>query len=128
MTTLIRTGGVTLAAALLLAPAAGAQSIERRVAAAPSGTVRMTFAAREGVCGNGRNVNIRSASDRQSDWESDCEHGPVHTELNLSGGKVTNVATYVGGRWKTGTGAVTDTLVSAGTPSSRCSAAFGRIT
>ena len=108
MTILIRAGGVTLAAALLLAPAARSQSIERRVASAPDGTVRMTFAAREGVCGNGRNVNIRSRNDRESDWESDCEHGPVRTVLTVRGGKVTKVATYVGGRWKAGTGAVTD--------------------
>ncbi|MBA2627014.1 MAG: hypothetical protein H0U85_03310, partial [Gemmatimonadales bacterium] len=79
MTTHIRAA----AAALLLAaathvtgPAARAQDIQRRVAAAPDGTVRMTFAARSGVCGNGRNVNIRNGNN-DVDWESDCERGPV---------------------------------------------------
>jgi len=33
-----------------------AQSLGARVAAAPDGTVRFTFAARLGVCGNGRTV------------------------------------------------------------------------
>lgn len=103
---LIPFGALALAGALTSA-ALPAQSIERRVAAAPDGTVRLSFAAREGVCGNGHNVSIRD-NDRNSDWESDCEHGPVRAVLSVSGGKVTHISTYVGGRWKAGTGAVTD--------------------
>ena len=106
MTTHFMAAAAVLLASAVCSPALGAQSIERRVAAAPDGTVRMSFAAREGVCGNGRNVSIHS--DRNSDWESDCEPGPIHTVINVSGGKATKVTTYVGGRWRAGTGSVTD--------------------
>ena len=42
----------------VLAPPVAAQSIARRVADAPDGTVRMSFASRDGVCGNGDNISI----------------------------------------------------------------------
>ncbi len=101
---------LALAGALAAAPALVSQSLERRIASAPDGTVRMTFAAREGVCGggNGNNINIRDNSDRNVDWDSDCEHGPVRTVLSVSGGKVTRVRTYIGGRWRQPAGRVTD--------------------
>ena len=40
--------------AALFAPGLGAQSIADRVNDAPAGAVQFTFAARPGVCGNGR--------------------------------------------------------------------------
>src|SRR5439155_5480745 len=49
------TGRLVLAWALVAGPAA-AQRLGARVAAAPDGVVRLSFAARPGVCGNGRNV------------------------------------------------------------------------
>jgi hypothetical protein len=97
--------GATIAA-LAFAGAAPAQTIDRRVAAAPDGTVRFSFAARPGVCGNGHNVNIQDS--RNPDWESDCEAGPVRTVLTVSGGKVSRVRSYVGGRWRAGGTGVTD--------------------
>lgn len=97
--------GATLAA-LAFAGAATAQTIDRRVASAPDGTVRFSFAARPGVCGNGHNVNIQDS--RNPDWESDCEAGPVRTVLTVSGGKVSRVRSYVGGRWRAGGTGVTD--------------------
>lgn len=97
--------GATIAA-LAFAGAATAQTIDRRVASAPDGTVRFSFAARPGVCGNGHNVNIQDS--RNSDWESDCDNGPVRTVLTVSGGKVSRVRSYVGGRWRAGGTDVTD--------------------
>ena len=97
--------GATIAA-LAFAGAAAAQTIDRRVAAAPDGTVRLSFAARPGVCGNGHNVNIQDS--RNPDWESDCDNGPVRTVLTVSGGKVTRVRSYVGGRWRAAGAGVTD--------------------
>ncbi len=41
---------------LTLAGTASAQTLERRVSAAPDGSVRFSFAARPGVYGNGRNM------------------------------------------------------------------------
>ena len=88
----------------IAAPAA-AQSIADRVARAPDGTVRMTFAAREGVCGSGdRNISVRNSSD--SEWEGDCEEGPVRVSLAKSGGRITRVKTYVAGRWRQQSGSV----------------------
>ena len=47
---------VAVAAALAAAPStAPAQALDRLVSGAPDGTVQFHFAAREGVCGNGRN-------------------------------------------------------------------------
>jgi hypothetical protein len=97
--------GATIAA-LAFAGAAAAQTIDRRVASAPDGTVRFSFAARPGVCGNGHNVNIQDS--RNPDWESDCDNGPVRTVLTVSGGKVTRVRSYVGGRWRPAGAGVTD--------------------
>ena len=97
--------GATIAA-LAFAGAAADQTIDRRVAAAPDGTVRLSFAARPGVCGNGHNVNIQDS--RNPDWESDCDNGPVRTVLTVSGGKVTRVRSYVGGRWRAAGAGVTD--------------------
>ena len=97
-------GGII--AVLAFAGAAAAQTIDRRVASAPDGTVRFSFAARPGVCGDGHNVNIQDS--RNPDWESDCDNGPVRTVLTVSGGKVTRVRSYVGGRWRPAGAGVTD--------------------
>ncbi|HEX7050761.1 MAG TPA: HEAT repeat domain-containing protein [Longimicrobiales bacterium] len=96
---------VLLAASLALPPASAAQSLASRIAAAPDGTVRMSFAARPGVCGDGRNIVTQR---RTADWESDCESGPVRVVLAVRDGTVTHVRTYVGGRWRPGDATVTD--------------------
>lgn len=108
--------------ALLLALALVQQSLERRVAAAPDGTVRFSFAARPGVYGNGRNViswDCRNGRCRNrqvqgnfsdvdgDDWTSACDSGPVRVVLTVRAGTVTDLRTYVGGDWRPGTG-VTD--------------------
>ena len=85
---------------------ASAQSIESWVAAAPNGVVMMSFAARDGVCGNGRNIQMQERSDDY--WERDCEHGPVRVLFTKRGGTITDIDTYVGGRWRTGVSDATD--------------------
>lgn len=107
MRTHAATTGVLLAA--LACAGAGdtaAQTLDRRIGSAPDGTVRFSFAAREGVCGNGHNVNIQDS--RNADWESDCDDGPVRTVLTVNGGKVTRIRSYVGGRWRPAGANVTD--------------------
>lgn len=103
---------IALALALVLAQQ---PTLERRVAAAPHGTVRFSFAARPGVYGNGRNV-ISWDCDRggrcrsrqvEGDWASACDSGPVRIVLSVRAGAVTDLRTYVGGEWRPGTG-VTD--------------------
>ncbi len=95
-------GALTFAATI----STEAQTLADQVAAAPDGTVRMSFAAREGVCGSGDNLYI-SRSHRTDDWVSDCEPGPVRVALRARGGTVTSVDAYVGGRWRARRG-VTD--------------------
>jgi hypothetical protein len=112
-----------LAGAALLAPAASAaQDLAARVNAAPAeATVRFTFDARPGVCGNGENISIRSVSDggvtagdqgrvytsgsrstARSDWLRDCAEGPVEMEISRAGGRITDAAARVGGRPRSG--------------------------
>jgi hypothetical protein len=116
-------GRLAFALACLAGPAA-AQRLADRIAAAPDGTVRMSFAARAGVCGNGHNVIALEchggACGRQTVWndgrfagdevEYDCDAGPVRVSLTVRHGHVEALRTYVGGRWVTppATAAVTD--------------------
>lgn len=95
---------------LLLASSASAQSLEKRIADAPDGSVRFSFAARPGVYGDGRNsINWnghRHTTDWQSDrdeWREPCDSGPVRVALTKSGGRLTNLRVYVGGEWRPST-------------------------
>jgi hypothetical protein len=98
----IRLSGILLALPVTLA----GQSLDRRIAAAGDGTVRFSFAARPGVCGNG--TNGISTSDRNDEWEGGCDHGPVRVSLRIRGGTVADANTYVGGRWRSPGPAGTD--------------------
>ena len=84
-----------------------------RVAAAPDGDVRFSFATRAGVCGNGRNVislecddgtcgRHRISSGNYDDDEAGCpcEPGPARVALRKIGGRITRVRTYVGSAWR----------------------------
>jgi len=121
------TGRLVLVWALVAAPAA-AQRLGARLAAAPDGIVRLSFAARPGVCGDGhsvialecaggtcgrgrggRTITVDRGFDRD-EVEYDCEPGPVRVSLTVRTGRVRSLRTYVGGRWVTPTSdaAVTD--------------------
>lgn len=93
-----------LAPAILLVPAAlSAQGVGRRIEAIDQGTVRLAFAARDGVCGSGdHNIQVRSR-DQRGEWEGECEAGPVRVAIDRSGGKTIAIRSYVGGRWHGGT-------------------------
>ena len=110
-----RTAGLSGLLLLLLASTTSAQSLARQIADAPDGKVRMSFAAREGVCGNGRSMHMIAADrgrpmwiGRSDDWEATCDPGPVRVVLRVRGGEVRDIDTYVGGRWRTGGEGVTD--------------------
>ena len=108
---------LVLALALVQQP-----SLERRVASAPDGIVRLSFAARPNVCGDGRGsvsmdcddgtcgrytVNVGNRD--RSEVEYDCDPGPVRVSLRVAAGHVTRIRTYVGGRWRVPAGeGVTD--------------------
>ncbi len=93
-----------------VAAALPAQGIARRVAQVKDGTVRMSFASRSDVCGNGagnistnfgRNGNGKSIS-RHNEWEDECEAGPVRVAIDIADGKPIALRAYVGGRWRPG--------------------------
>jgi HEAT repeat protein len=121
-----------IAAALVIASAATAtgQDIAARVRQVGDGTVRLTFASKPGVCGDGETyVSTRGWSDddrgrtifRESrgggynittgsgDWNHnwrDCEEGPVRVALDVDDGQVVEVHTYVGKAWRNGDAAM----------------------
>lgn len=77
------------------------QSIERRAADAGAGMVQFHFAARSGVCGDGRGF-YRASEDGYystmslgSDGES-CGAGPVRVVLVRAGGEIVRIETYAG--------------------------------
>jgi HEAT repeat protein len=95
-------------------PAAGAQagaqassSIARRVASAPDGEVRMTYATRPEACGDGRKVvgmgsslNIESSVESYGRWSGvTCVHGPARVGVTVRSHEVVAIHTHVGGTW-----------------------------
>src|SRR4051812_10170675 len=93
---------VLTAAVFLFPPAARAQSLAQRVASAPDGAVQFTFAARPGVCGNGRSYYSINGSSwygtiNDNTMRSDpCQPGPVRVVLGRAGKEVVDVNVFVG--------------------------------
>src|SRR5262245_25903637 len=107
----MKRAGAVLVALLVLASAANAQSLMQRVNQAPDGAVHLSFAARPGVCGDGHNI---STSRYDDEWESGCTAGPVRVSLTVRSHRIVRIRSYVGGRWRSPAGTVTDLgLVSA---------------
>jgi uncharacterized low-complexity protein len=109
-----------LATALTVAVGAGVpaeiegQSLANRITRVHDGSVRLSFASRSDVCGNGR-ASIGTTSSRngerlsrfRDEWEDECEPGPVRVAVDVADGRVVALRTYVGGRWRAG-GSATD--------------------
>lgn len=111
----ILTLGVSGAVSTVPTTVQAQRGVGDRIAAVRTGTVRMTFAAREGVCGDGMNwfrlkhsgysgsfTNGNFSGTR--DVEVTCNRGPVRLVIVRDGGETTQLRTYVGGTWKTDTG------------------------
>jgi hypothetical protein len=111
------------AAALVLASAANAaaQDIAARVRQVGNGIVRLTFASKPGVCGDGESFvatrgwsddhrgrtilreergsySISTGNDNWDRW-GDCEEGPLRVALDVEQGQVVEVHTFVGKSW-----------------------------
>jgi HEAT repeat protein len=100
---------LTVAGALLLLPAAlPAQTLVQRIRGAGDGTVRLSFAARPGVCGHANGISIMDHDDEDDDWVSDCDYGPVRVSLRMRGGKVSEATTRVAGHWRSASAGATD--------------------
>jgi HEAT repeat protein len=86
--------------AIAVLPACG-QTVERRVNGAPAGSVQFHFAAREGVCGDGRTY-VRADGDGWYGSFNDmvrsmpCEAGPIRVLLVRDGRDLVRVQTYAG--------------------------------
>jgi len=104
--------------AIAAAPSLGAQSaatIAARVAGAPDGEVRMTYASRPDACGDGRDgialghsFYTSSTMESYGSWSGfNCTHGPARVALTVRDHQVVAVHPYIGGRWS-GNGAVLD--------------------
>ena len=102
---------VVLAALAGIARVAPAQSIASQVARVSNGTVRMTFAAKPGICGSGNSIRHSNGrgrttwgdnwnTSRDVEWESDCSLGPARVVLDRRDGELTDLRFYVGGRWR----------------------------
>ena len=89
-----------LIAMVLICHAAGpvsAQSLAQRIEGVANGTVRLSFAARKGVCGDGDgSINIGHSSD---EWQPDCGPRLVRVAIQLSQRRVQSARTYIGGQW-----------------------------
>lgn len=80
----------------------GAQSVADRVNAVRDGTVRMSFAARPGVCGDGMgSVWIRDAR-HDNEGRRSCVGGPIRVAIGRDNGVTVSVRTRVGGEWSAG--------------------------
>ena len=95
--------GLTIVAVALLvgAPLRGQASIDAAVRRIGTGTLRLQFKARPGVCGSGRSMSFSSSDrgTRNGEWSSECEPGPVRVALDVTNGVPDALRFYVGGRW-----------------------------
>jgi len=91
-------------------------NLTSRVEAVRDGTVRLSFGARDGVCGNGGSwYRSRPGSGTTSynswngnrDVEFQCDPGPVRVVVVRAAGQTNELRTSVGGRWRADTG-ITD--------------------
>ncbi len=85
-------------------------SLESRVSAVSDGDVRMSFASRPDICGEGNSIMTgehnhtvwnRSSYTDDVEWDQDCEHGPVRLVLRVHDRTLTALHAYVGGHWRT---------------------------
>ena len=108
MTSIAGTALAVLAAVAWLPQTGTAQSIASRVARVANGTVRMTFAAKPGICGSGNsirhgngNMNWGSWNEsRDVEWDNECSMGPARVVLDRRNGELSDLRFYVGGRWR----------------------------
>ena len=101
---------------LLLPAALDGQDIAARVRSAGNAEVRMTYATRAGVCGDGANavalgeaLYVYPSMESYGRWSGvDCERGDARVALTVRDGEVELVRTRVGGRWRDADGRVVD--------------------
>jgi HEAT repeat protein len=97
----LRASFVAGAALSALASTLSAQSLADRIAGASDPRVQFTFAARAGVCGNGRSFiqvagNTWYGSWNDGDRREACTEGPIRVVLDRAGRDVVSISTFAG--------------------------------
>lgn len=101
----MRVAGLAALLGCATSESAGAQSLANRVSSAPDGLVQFSFAARAGVCGNGRSyisngqnnyIGSFSGSFEETIRRDPCVAGPVRVVLNRADRAIISVESYVG--------------------------------
>jgi hypothetical protein len=101
---------VALVALMIPAGAEAQSALATKVGASPDGEVRVAFAAREGICGDGETfirdwvrdnyVTMRNWSGNDRSWRNrPCDEGPVRVALAVRDGRVRSAKVFVGGNW-----------------------------
>ena len=91
-----------LAALMLAAATAPAQSIASRVSAVKEGAVELHFAGRRGICGDGLHYISFGGDSRMGEFSGDdgmnapCLPGPVRVRMRVQEGVVRGVRAYAG--------------------------------
>jgi HEAT repeats len=86
-------------AAVVLWALAQQPTLAARVAAAPDGEVRMTYAARPGLCDGHRRYESDD-DDADVEWDDECDDGPVRVVVWVASHEPTRLRVHVGGRWR----------------------------
>ncbi|HUQ48870.1 MAG TPA: hypothetical protein VM053_11620 [Gemmatimonadaceae bacterium] len=119
---LLATAGALVVLACIVPPRAEGQNLVRRLAGVKNGSVRMSFASRDDICGwensitsNARenrntrgNWNINSRQSEDVVYDNECSEGPARVVARFENGRVTKIRAYVGGRWRPAGNDVTD--------------------
>ena len=98
---------------IAVAPSLGAQSaatIAARIASAPDGEVRISYASRPEACGDGRDgialghsFYTSGSMESYGTWSGfNCTHGPARVALTVQSHQVVAVRPYIGGTWTSG--------------------------
>lgn len=111
---------LSAAAVLVGCVSAPAQSpLADRILGVRNGTVRLAYAVKEGICGDGEGLirdrsrgedhyitfDYGSGRNRGRNWrERSCIPGPARISIAKEGGAITQVRLYVGGDWSSGGG------------------------
>jgi len=115
-------GALVVLACLIPPRAAEAQSVARRLSGVKNGTLRMSFAARDDICGYANGITTRARENAQTrgswNWngnesedvvyDNECSEGPARVVAHFENGQLTRIHTYVGGRWRPAGADVTD--------------------
>ena len=94
---------------VLVSGAAEAQTLATRIEAVRDGTVRLTYASRPGLCGDGKDavqsgqviVVFPSMFGYGRTDSGVCFTGPVRVAIGRSEGETVSLRVHVGGRWNT---------------------------